>query len=301
MKNTNPLPGLLRATRPLNLLGVILVYALGVGISRYLGESINWTAYLLGQAWVTLVQIGGHFLYAYFNHPAAEDPGQSSRNNRDAGEEDVPRATLLFIAAASLAIVASFTVLLMKQVRVTPAALLVMLLLTFGAIAYSVPPLRLSRSGYGELSLSIMISNLVPALAFLLQSGELHRLVAMSTFPLTALYLAMLLAYELPTYALDLKNGNLNLMVRLGWERGMAIHNGLILAAFLLLGLAVTLGMPLAIGLPAFAPLALGLLQIWQMRRLADGFRPNWTTLTITPLVMFAMAAYLLAFAFWTR
>jgi hypothetical protein len=47
--------------------------------------------------------------------------------------------------------------------------------------------------------------------------------------------------------------------------------------------------------------LPIGLLQIWQMRRVADGAKPNWMTLTITPMVLFAAMTYLLAFAFWTR
>jgi hypothetical protein len=45
----------IRLTRPLFLLGVAIVYALGAGIARYLGVEIDWNAYLLGQAWVTFI------------------------------------------------------------------------------------------------------------------------------------------------------------------------------------------------------------------------------------------------------
>ena len=38
----------MRMSRPLFLLGGILVYALGVGIARYLGSPVDWDLYLVG-------------------------------------------------------------------------------------------------------------------------------------------------------------------------------------------------------------------------------------------------------------
>ena len=190
---------------------------------------------------------------------------------------------------------------MLQEMVLTPATLLVMTLIALGAVFYSVPPVRLAFSGYGELVVAILFANFLPAFAFLLQKGELHRLLAMSTFPLTALGLALALSYELADYAADLKHGRRTLMVRMGWQRAMLLHNGMILVAFLLLGLALSFGLPLFIGLPAFLPLPLGLLQVWQMRRISEGARPNWRALRLTAVVIFATTAYLLTFAFWTR
>ena len=183
----------------------------------------------------------------------------------------------------------------------TPILVLIMVVSILGAIFYSAPPIRLESSGYGELTTSFMVANLVPAFAFLLQNGEWHRLIGMSTFPLTALHLAMMLAFELPDYATDAKYEKHTMMVRLGWQRGMFLHNILILTGFLILALATLMGLPSAISLPAFLPLPLGLLQIWQMRRIAAGGKPNWNALTLTAVVLFASVTYLLAFGFWTR
>jgi 1,4-dihydroxy-2-naphthoate octaprenyltransferase len=179
--------------------------------------------------------------------------------------------------------------------------LIVMGLIFLGAFFYSVPPVRLVSSGYGELTTSIVVAVLVPALAFLLQVGELHRLVAMTTTPLVFLHLAMMLAFELPDYALDLKFEKLTLMVRLGWERGMTLHNLLILSAFVLLALALIFGLPTAVALPAFLILPLGLFQIWYMTRIAAGAKPHWNILGLMAVLLFGLTAYMLAFAFWTR
>jgi len=292
------------ASRPLFLLGGILAYALGVGIARYLGAEVNWTLYLLGQAWVTTLQLSAHYLNEYFDAPADtlnENRTPFSGGSGAVGAGKLSRQVMLLSSAACLAVTASLTVLLLKDAKLSPAILLIMILSFLGAFFYSAPPIRLATTGYGELTTSILVANLLPAFSFMLQMSELHRLVAMSTFPLTALHLAMMLAFELPDYAFDVKTRKRTLMVRLGWRIGMTLHNVLIFSAYILLLLAMSFGMPYAIVVPAMLTFPLGLLQIWQMRRIARGVKPNWNALTLTPLALFAAVTYLLAFAFWTR
>jgi 1,4-dihydroxy-2-naphthoate polyprenyltransferase len=294
----------IRLSRPLFLLGGILLYALGAGIGRYLGAQIDWGLYFLGQAWVTFMQLGTHYLNEYFNAPAdLNNPNRTpfTGGSGAIGPGKLTRSTAFFAAIVCLTFVASTTVLLIRYASLTPAAVLVMVLIFLGAFFYSVPPVRLEASGYGELTTSILVANLVPAFALLIQTGELHRLLAMSTFPLTLLHLAMLLAFNLPDYATDLKYEKNNLLVRVGWETGMRMHNLLIIGAYLLLGLAIFLGLPAPIALPAFLSLPLGVLQVFQINRIAAGAKPNWGTVTLAALTTFAATAYLLAFSFWSR
>ena len=294
----------IRLSRPFFLLGAALVYALGVGIARYLGVTIDWGLYLLGQAYVTALQLSAQYLNEYF-----DAPGDIQNQNRTLfsggsgaiGPGKLSRNTALIAAVTTLTFLASISVVLLQQAPVSPLLILVMVVSFFGALFYSTPPIRLADSGYGELTTSILVANLVPAFAFIIQFHDFHRLVMMSTFPLTALHLAMMVVFELPDYAADLRQEKQNLLIRLGWQRAMSLHNLLILSAFLLLGISIWSGLPLAIALPAFLPLPLGFLQIWQMRRIAAGARPNWTTLNLTAVVLFISMVYLLAFAFWTR
>lgn len=291
-------------SRPLFLLGGVLLYALGAGIARYLGAPIDWGIYFIGQAYVTCMQLSAQYLNEYFDAPADQDnPNRTpfSGGSGVVGEGKLSRETVMWAALTSLTILASLTVVLISAVRLSPLLVTILLLAFAGSFFYSTPPVRLVSSGYGELITSILVANLVPTFAFVLQYSELHRLLVMSTFPLTALHLAMMIVFEFSDYLNDLRHEKLNLLVRVGWERGMVIHNVMILTAFLLLGLAATLGLPLAIALPAFIPLPLGLLQIWQMRRIAGGGKPNWTTMELTAVVLLASTAYLLAFTFWTR
>ena len=294
----------IRLARPQFLLGGILLYALGAGIARYLGTPIDWGVFVLGQVWGTLLQLSTQFLNEYFDFDYdLKNPNRTllTGGSGALGPGKLPRATALWSAVGCMAVVASLTVLLLKEGDIGPLTAVIMFLIFLGAIFYAVPPVKLESSGYGELTTAILISNLVPAFAFVLQTGHLHRLLAMTTFPLTFLGIAMLLAFELPDYNNDMKYGKRTLFVRAGWQLGMNIHNLMILFGYLILAIAVLLGLSVAIALPVILSLPIGLLQIWSMNRIANGSRPNWNFLTLTGLLMYASVAYLLTLAFWTR
>jgi 1,4-dihydroxy-2-naphthoate octaprenyltransferase len=298
----NTLRLFIRLSRPLFLAGVVLLYALGVGIAHYLGTTMDWGTIVLGQAWVSLLQLSTQYLNEYFNASAdAENPNRTflTGGSGALGPGKLPRRVALMSALACLAVLASITVLLITLAHPAPEVYLIMGLAFLGAIFYSTPPLKLEGSGYGELIASVMVAYLVPGFAFLLQTGSLHRLVALTAFPLTFLHLAMLLAFELPDYATDIKYQKCTLMIRMGWQNGMVLHNILILIAFLYLGLATIFGYPRFALWAGLLPLPVGLLQIWQMWRIANGVKPNWNALTIGALALFGSMAYLMTFAFW--
>lgn len=303
---TNPVLMFLRLSRPLFLFGGVLQFALGAGIARYLGVEINWNIYILGQLWITAGQLGTHYLNEYFDAEGDSDnpnrtPFSGGSGLLGLGEGKLPRVTGLLAAAAMFTAVAVLTIGLMRAGNFEGTIIIVAVLIFFGAFFYSVPPLRLSQTGYGELTTAILLANLVPAFGYLLQSGGLHRLISMSTFPLTALMLAMMVAIEFPDYGTDLKYQKRTLLTRIGWENGMTMHHIFILGAYVFLGLALMNGLPSRIALPGFLTLPLGLWQIWYMRRIATGIKPNWTALTTSAVMLFAATSYLLAFSFWTR
>jgi 1,4-dihydroxy-2-naphthoate octaprenyltransferase len=294
----------IRLTRPLFLLGVAIVYALGAGIAQYLGVAIDWKTYLLGQAWVTLLQLSTQYFNEYYNSPADQvNPNRTwlTGGSGVLGPGKLPRRVALMAALVCLAFLASFTVLVISEINPPPGAFLIMGLAFLGAFFYSNPPLSLESSGYGELVTSVLVGFLVPAYAFILQYGNLHRLVAMCAFPLVAAHMAMLLAFDLPDYSTDLKYEKRTLMIRLGWQNGMLLHNALILVVYLLLLIAHALGFPNFATIAGFLSLPIGLFQIWQMRSIANGGRVNWNALTIGGVGFFVALSYLLTYTFWTH
>jgi 1,4-dihydroxy-2-naphthoate octaprenyltransferase len=263
-----------------------------VGIAHYLGIPIDYGKYTLGQIWIILIQLSSMYLNQYF---------ETSKNTRKMNLKEIPHNRSFTASIVVLTVTASATVLLIRYGDLVPATLLVMALAFLGAFFYATPPIRLRNSPYGELINAILLSNLVPALAFTLQTDELHRMLAMSTFPLTPLYLALAISSEYPHYGNDLINKKQTILTRLGWENGMRLHNMLIITAFLLLALAVVFGMPFRNALPAFFVIPLGFFQIWYLGHIASGASPNWKALTVLGVLLYGIPAYLLSFTFWIR
>jgi 1,4-dihydroxy-2-naphthoate octaprenyltransferase len=296
---------MVRLARPHFLLGGILFYALGGGIAQYLGYSIRWDIYLLGQAWGTILQLAVLFLNEYFDAPDdLDNPNRTflTGGSGQIGPGKLPRAAALWGAIGSLAALASLTVALVGQDVLAPVTVLYMVLIFLGAFFYSVPPVRLVSTGYGELTTSILVAHLVPGFAFLLQTGELNQVLMLATFPLVILHMAMLIAFSLPDFGNDTKHGKQTLLVRIGWQAGMRLHNLLLLGSFFFLALAMLISrVSSAIWIWAFLPLPLALLQIWQMNRIAIGVKPHWTALALTALAPTVSMTYLLAWSFWIR
>jgi 1,4-dihydroxy-2-naphthoate octaprenyltransferase len=285
-----------RLSRPIFLVGGALLYGLGAAIASYLGRTIDAALYIAGQGLITSLQLMAHFLNEYYDAASDADNEQRtwfSGGSGALGPDGLPRRVALYAAVVSLVIAATLASVLLFRSAVPLAAWLVFGLIFLGAFFYSSPPIRLITSGYGELSTSLLVAGLLPTFAFTLQTGGLHRLLLMSTTPLIALHFAMMLTFELPDYASDLKNDKRTLMVRLGWATAMRLHDIAILFAILTFVIAFFYGLPRRVSLGALIALPLALAQIWQMDRLRRGFPARWRTLTIGAIGLFALSSYL--------
>ncbi len=293
-------------SRPLYILSAVLLYLLGIALNHYLSGSINWSMFSLGFVWIIFILLGSQFLAEYFYPGGFSDDAvwkhtPFSGGSGAIGSGKLSRQAALWAGLTCLTVTASMTAVLLQNVVNNQAIVLILGLIFIGEFIYAVPPFHLVSSGYGELSMSIIRVGLIPAMAFLMQGHDFHRLLIMVSFPLTLLFLSMLLALEFPDYASDIKQGKKPILVRIGWQRGMLIHNILILGGFLILGIAFALGLPLSVAWPVVFVVPIGLYQIWMMNRIADGAKPNWNLLLLVSLSTFGLTAYILAFAFWTH
>ena len=287
----------IRLSRPLFLLGGILLYALGAAIASYLGIQVDVGTYLLGQVIVTGTQMMAQFLNEYYDAPldaANENRTPFTGGSGVLGPEGLPRDVALYAAVAAITIIGTACAVLLVRGGISIISWIIILIAFAGAFFYSSPPLRLSTSGYGELTTSFVVAGFVPALAFSLQANDLHRLLLMSTAPLIAIHFAMMLVFELPDYASDIKQNKRTLMVRAGWETGMRFHDIAILLAGLLLALAYLNGLPSRVALGSLIAAPLAIAQIWQIERIRRGYPPRWTTLTLGALGLFALTTYLI-------
>jgi 1,4-dihydroxy-2-naphthoate octaprenyltransferase len=287
---------MVKTARPMSLLSGLLTYFMGVGLAVYLGHPINWGIVSIGAACMLMLQTAGYYLNVYFDWLT---PGFFLESADETPDSRPHRQLFLQIAIAFLTTGAVMTVLLYLQIHTFLPIMVVLGMAVLIAVFYGVPPVRLVYSGYGELAEAILLCNIPPTLAFLLQTGDMHRLVAILSFPVTLLYMAMLLAFSLPNYARNLKYARKNLMVRMGWQTGMILHNILIFSAYTLLVLSLLINLPLKIALPGIITLPLGIFQIWQVNQIAVGAKPHWRRLIVTAYALPLLLAYLFTATLW--
>ena len=281
----------------------ILTYVLGGGIAKYLGHTLLYPRFWAGMLAVILLMLSSYVLKLYYDLIDASSPlrrMQKDLDEIDQAAQRFSRPSVLLVAFTILTAGAAVTVLLIAEGAISFSGLVMLGAAFLLAFFYAVPPVRLVYRGYGELVEGILITSLVPGLAFILQTGDLHRLLPMLTFPLLALFLALRLAQSLEHYARDQKLLHRTMMIAVGWQRGMQVHNILILAAYLLLGLAAVFSLPWSLTWPGLLTLPVGLFQIIQMNQIAAGAKPSWRLLRLTSAATFALTAYLLSLAIWT-
>ena len=279
--------------RPLFLGGGFVLYALGAAVAAWSGHAIDVRRYALGQGAVTAFQLMTHYANDYFDLAADRanaTPTRWSGGSRVlAGGLLPPRVAL--IAALVLAALGTAVGTQIVDAAPTLAAILVF------AWYYSAPPLRLCARGLGELDTALVVTGLVPWLAFSLQGGARAGVLVAALVPLVLLQLAMLLAIELPDAAGDAATGKRTLVVRFGARTAVRLYGALTALAFLWVPVAWWHGVPgLACACAALpAPLA-----AWRIARMArDAADPagyERLTFAAVALLVATSAAMLIGF-----
>lgn len=298
------LPLIIQYARPWTLLAGTLFYTLGIGFVKYLGHSLLWDRLWIGLGMIMLLQVSSYLLKAHFDLIEASSP--LYKTQKDLQEDDqqalssIPRQGLLVLSITTLTAGAFLTVIMAAEGALNLPTLFILGIAFLLAFFYAVPPLRLVYSGYGELSEAVLIASLVPAFAFLLQMGELHRFLLVFSFPFIALYMAMRIALSLQSYSRQLKMGHKTLLIALGWQRAMRFHNILIPAGYFLLLLGALLGIPWSLTWPGLLTLPLGIFQMWQINQISSGSKPGWLLLRLTAGSLTGVTTYLVILALLT-
>jgi 1,4-dihydroxy-2-naphthoate octaprenyltransferase len=264
-----------RLGRPLFLGGGVLMYALGAAIAMAAGHRVEWARYVLGQSVVTAFQLMTHYANDYFDLEADRanaTPTTWSGGSRVLPGGELPAGVALVAAGVLAAIGAVLAVVLALcthdgAIAATSAAIAVL------AWSYSAPPLRLCARGLGELATAVVVTMLVPWLAFAVQAPD-HAggaQLARSIVAPALLQFAMLLAIEFPDAAGDAATGKRTLVVRLGAARAARLYAGCLAAAFAWLPIAYALGWPARVALAAALPAPIA---AWRIARLRDHADP---------------------------
>jgi len=270
-------------------------------LARYLGARMDYSAFGLGLSWLTCLFLGLFLLGDYFrmSFESSVFPAGKSESPDELLQGSEPSPRLLFSALALLTAGAVLTILLGVSGKVTPGLGVVMAGLFLFPASLIIPGLKIKYSGMGEFITSISLVVFPPAFSFLLLYGEFHRFLYLCVFPLFPLHLALVLTLRLRSYPTDYRLSRKTLMVRLGWVRGVFLHNLLILSGFILFGAAMLFGFPARIVGPVFIVLFPAGYLIWIYAGLERGAPVRWPVIIFLALVVFFLPLYLITFTMW--
>lgn len=229
----------LKLTRPLFLMGGFLLYALGAVAAVTEGYPFAIGRFLSGQLLVTCIQLMTHYVNEYYDQEG--DRLNMQRTWFSGGSGVLSSGALsprVAVLAAMVLASAGGLALLAAGVQV-PIVLAIGGLALAAAWSYSGPPLNLVRTGWGEISASLVVAGMVPLVGFAMQSGgRLSLTLLVILVPLILIHFAMLVAFQVPDREADAACGKRTICVRVGLERTRLVHNlSLLLAFCVILGL----------------------------------------------------------------
>lgn len=272
-----------------------LTYVFGASIADYLGKPFLATPFWLGLLMVLLAQAAMDWLSEVFRldaEPLLENETRSKRQTL--------RNNYLYTSLACIAAVALTAYVLFANDSLPLSSFLFLLLSLAIVFMYSIPPFRFINRGMGEFLLAAHLAYVIPSIAFTLQADETHRFLALAA-PLTFLAFSYFLVRNFQSFVQDQKYNRVTFLARLGWERVVPLHHLFVLLAYLFFVMSPLFGLSLSLIWSVFLTFPFAIFQIFLLRNISLGAKPNWTLLHVTALTVFGLSTYFLAVTFWIR
>lgn len=233
-----------RLSRPHFLLGGGLLFALGAVAA----PALDPIGYFLGQLMVSAAQITAHYVNEYAD---LEADRRVVHRTLFSGGSGVLAGGLLRPAVALRAAWVSSAIALVAALALvgrSPAAAVLGVVALAISWSYSMPPVRLLGTGWGETATSLLVAGAVPLVGSLAQGATRSTALWWAISILVPIHLAMMLLFELPDLGSDAGSGKRVLAVRLGRRRTRRLIDLLFVLAGVLAVTAGALG-----GIPAAA------------------------------------------------
>lgn len=185
-----------RMARPLMLLSIFLVYALGGLVALANGGVFNSLSFIWGWAALLPLSMSVHYIneYADYETDALTRRTAFSGGSGVLSTGTIPRSAALraaWIAAGAGALIALAG---MNAGAVNLTAALLLLIGTVGGWMYSVEPLKLAWRGWGEVDNALLGGMILPLFGYAIQTGEVSLRSALTFVPFTIFVFTNLLA-----------------------------------------------------------------------------------------------------------
>jgi len=286
-----------QALKPFQLASLTMTYFLGAGLVQYVRGMRSWSMMFEGFIFLLFLVICAEIirLSEYLKDRDHWLEGMQERQIKQV------HWILLSITATFLTVVTALFVGWMMSGVLWQGLTLLLIAVIVTCIGYILTQFLDSNHSLYLFLETILYLMLPPAVAFFLQSSDLHSFLTMIVMCLVPGYVAYHLLIQLRQYGVDQKAGSKTIAVEVGWEKTMVFHNALLLMTYLLFALITLIGFPWFLIWPAFLTFPIGLVEIWLIERTRKGRKPLWRVMQLATALVFFFPIYLIGFAFWVR
>jgi len=264
-----------------------LMYALGICIADYLNIQVDWINVFFGYLIILLMQFVEGLI------------GLTRRTPEINRERQVitKKQALLAVIAIMMMALAFLLVLLFIRSVLTGAGWLFLLIIGLICILRPNIILRNKLVAFHEVIDAVLIVGIIPSFAFNLISSELHPFLILINLPLFFIFLGTQIALAFPQYSKELTKYPPSLLVQIGWQRGISLHDILVIIGFLNLAVSGLIGLPWVLLWPTMVVSLIGIMEIIQLHRIGEGEKPNWKLLKLVAHGLFGLSIYTMIFS----
>ncbi len=239
----------------------ILPVILGTALASYCGHHINILIFWLLLAGFAFTHLGTNIVNDYFDARDGTDNintgfigpftgGSRMLQSRALSMKEVLSEGIIFFVLAAACFISA-------SAGSNPVVLITGVLGIASGIFYSAPPLKISRTGFGEALVFFVFGPLITFTAYYAQTMEpglkLNLEPVIISIPLGLLTAAFVIIAELPDRKADMETGKNNLAVKLGPGKTVFLYAAVSAAAYLCIPAGIALGIMPATGLTALS------------------------------------------------
>lgn len=280
----SPLRGFLRLARFKFLLYNVLPVGLGAAVAVHAGHDLHVGWYLFAQVFAWVVHVMTHYCNEYFDLEA--DRANVYHTPWTGGSRALVDGLVRPITSLGAAFVLWTGGLLLVAAMPTWEARVLGAVTLALAWFYTAPPLRFNYRGLGEVTVAVILNGLWPAVAVLLQIGEVPWLLVAVLAPTAVLQTVRMMVMNLGDRVADASVGKRTIPVLIGHDRAVTVVvMGQVVAYGLLTALTVAGWVPWLVWL---AMLATAPLSVRLVMRLRGGDMRDVAPERMTPVVFLA-------------
>lgn len=273
-----------------NWLLAIGFFVFGSVYSLYLGYRIDLSSLITGVFIILFYLLGMEFLNLLFL-----DDGKIERSlSSEFGSQNYSLNFFLLSAA----LIGTGMVLSFLQLH-DSLSLYISTGIVLINLLYTVKPMRLIYSGYGEILQTFLLTFLFPAFGYSIQTGgNMHPNLVYICLPLFFVVLAHLYISENRSLSSDIQKYRTTAVMRFGSDLTLRIAMYLIAFSYVFILLLGLNRLPWRFVVRWYVSIPLAVYLIWHLNKIYNGEKPNWTVVNFLSNALVWLNLLLMAYAF---